>query len=289
MTEPRLRFGPAGNSESFYDAGFTQTVEAFSWLRETFSLGAFEIPFGRGISMSETTAMAIGEKARQEGVVLSAHAPYYINLANPNPAMAEKSMGYIKNTARLLTLMGGERVVLHVGSPKDQPRDQALELCARRLKDTRAALIAAGYPQIRLCLETMGRPSVLGTLEEILTLTQVDDSFLPCVDFAHLHAAGGGAINDQDDFARVLDRIEEALGLPRARQMHMHFSRIEYGSKGEIRHRIFAETDYGPEFSLLAPLLARRGYQGILICESRGTQAEDAAHMQRSYLSHLGG
>lgn len=283
----RVQFGPAGNSESFYAAGFSQTVQAFAWLRENFGLGAFEIPFGRGIGMSETTAQAIGEAAAQEGVCLSAHAPYYINLANPEPGMAEKSIRYILNTARLLAMMGGERVVVHVGSPKEGSREEALALCAQRLVQARAALVEEGLPQIRLCLETMGRPSVIGSLEEILTLTQVDASFLPCIDFAHLHAAGGGAIGQQEDFAAVLDRVESVLGLPRARQMHMHFSRIEYGKKGEIRHRIFAETDYGPEFSQLAPLLAQRGYHGILICESRGTQAEDAALMQQDYLAHL--
>lgn len=285
----RVQFGPAGNSDSFYAAGFSQTVQAFAWLKESFGLGAFEIPFGRGISMSDTTAQAIGEAAAREGVRLSAHAPYYINLANPSPAMAEKSVQYIVNTARLLALMGGDRVVVHVGSPKDQGRETAMALCAERLRLARSALVDAGHPQIRLCLETMGRESVIGTLEEIMALTQVDDSFLPCIDFAHLHAAGGGAINDAADFQRVLDRIEEALGLDRARQMHMHFSRIEFGKKGEIRHRIFAETDYGPEFSQLAPLLAQRGYHGIVICESRGTQAEDAALMQQIYLSSLAG
>jgi len=227
-----------------------------------------------GISMSQDTARAIGEAASSADVSLSVHAPYYINLANPDAALAEKSKGYILDSARLLQSMGGQRLVVHVGSPKGSDREAAIALCAKRL-------VEAGLADIRLCLETMGRPSVLGTMEEILRLVSIDDSFLPCVDFAHLHAINGGALNSNVDFAVVLDRLEAALGQDRARQAHMHFSRIEFGGKGEIRHRTFADAGFGPDFSLLAPLLVSRGYEGTLICESRGTMAEDAAQMLR--------
>ncbi|NLX82492.1 MAG: TIM barrel protein [Clostridiales bacterium] len=283
----RVRFGPAGNSDSFYAAGFSQTVDAFLWQREQFDLDAFEVPFGRGISMSAATAEAIGAAAHQAGVTLSAHAPYYINLANPSDEMAQKSMQYILSAARLLDIMGGSRLVVHVGSPKKESRETAMALSKERLTQTREQLIQKGFEHIRLCLETMGRPSVIGTLDEVLSLVAVDDSFLPCIDFAHLHASGGGAINDAEDFKTVLDAVESSLDLNRARQMHMHFSRIEFGKKGEIRHRVFAETDYGPEPAWLMPLLAQRGYHGVMICESRGNQAEDAAQMQRMYLSYL--
>ena len=288
QTHLSIRFGPAGNSDSFYAAGFSQTVDTFAWQKEHFGLDAFEVPFGRGVSMSAATAEAIGVAAQQAGVSLSAHAPYYINLANPAEEMAQKSIQYILITARMLSIMGGSRVVVHVGSPKKESRETAMALCTRRLSQARAQLISEGFDHIHLCLETMGRPSVIGTLEEIMTLVQVDASFLPCIDFGHLHASGGGAINQQEDFEMVLDTVESALGIDRARRMHMHFSRIEYGKKGEIRHRVFEETEYGPEFSQLAPLLASRGYHGVMICESRGTQAEDAASMKRDYLAHRG-
>ncbi len=282
----RLRVGPSGNSESFYEQGYKQTIDTFSWQQHHFQLDAFEIPFGRGISMSQDTARAIGEAASSADVSLSVHAPYYINLANPDAALAEKSKGYILDSARLLQSMGGQRLVVHVGSPKGSDREAAIALCAKRLVEARAAMVEAGLADIRLCLETMGRPSVLGTMEEILRLVSIDDSFLPCVDFAHLHAINGGALNSNVDFAVVLDRLEAALGQDRARQAHMHFSRIEFGGKGEIRHRTFADAGFGPDFSLLAPLLVSRGYEGTLICESRGTMAEDA-HAMKTTLDAL--
>lgn len=280
-----LRVGPAGNSQSFYDAGYQQTIQTFAWQRRHFDLDAFEVPFGRGTNMSPDTARLIGQAALAEDVSLSAHAPYYINLANTDHSLADKSIGYILDTARLLALMGGTRVVVHVGSPKGDSRAAALSRCAGRLKEARQMLAGEGLDHIRLCLETMGRPGLLGTLEEILELVQADDSFLPCLDFAHLHAISGGGLASAADFETVLDRVESALGRDRARQAHMHFSRIEYGPKGEIRHRTFAEDGYGPDFNHLVPLLVSRAYLGTLICESRGTMAEDAAAIKAAYLA----
>lgn len=279
-----LRVGPAGNSQSFYDEGFKSTEQAFAWQQERFSLDAFEVPFGRGVSMGEDTAERIGQAAGEAGVVLSVHAPYYINLASTEEDKAKRSIQYITDSANLLRTMGGERLVVHVGSPKGQSREEALTACGRRLMMVRQQLKDQGMGDIRLCLETMGRPSVIGTLDEILHLVTLDDSFLPCIDFAHLHAAGGGALNKAEDFAEVLDQIEERIGMERARASHIHFSRIEFGKKGEIRHRIFDETAYGPEFSQLAPLLVQREYNGTIICESRGTMAEDAARIREMLL-----
>ena len=141
----------------------------------------------------------------------------------------------------------------------------------------------AGLGHIRLCPETMGKRNQVGGLKEILDFCQLDERMLPTVDFAHLHAIGCGALNTQDDFAAVLDTVEAELGLERAQQMHMHFSTIEYTQAGEKRHRTFADTDYGPRFELLAPLLKARGYCGTVICECSGTQADDAATMQKMW------
>ena len=158
----------------------------------------------------------------------------------------------------------------------------------KRLADARANLIDLELGDIRLCLETMGRPGLIGTLEEIIQLLETDASFLPCIDFAHLHAVSGGGLDQPEAFAAVLDRLEAGIGLERARLSHMHFSVIEFGGKGEIRHRTFAEPGFGPDFGMLAPLLARRGYHGTLICESRGTMAEDAHRLLQIYHQGLG-
>ncbi len=278
------RFGPAGNSERFYEEGFTRTVDTFQWQKQM-GLTAFEYPFGRGVRMGEDAALEIGQAAKAAGVQISAHAPYYINLANPAPDTREKSLNHIMRSARLLHLMGGTRLVVHVGSPQKGDRQTAMENCGQGLLEARAQLVAERLSHIQLCPETMGKPSVIGTLAETLQLVLLDDSFLPCIDFAHLHAANGGSLQRMEDFAAILDEAEGALGLERARNMHAHFSHIEFGPKGETRHRIFADEGFGPDFSLLAPLLAQRDYRLTIICESRGTMADDAAEMLGMYVA----
>ena len=277
-----IRFGPAGNSESFYAQGYKASWQAPGWLR-AMGLSAYEYSFGRGVNLSEEAAEKIAGYARENDIAVSAHAPYFINLANPDPEKREASFRYITESARLVNLLGGGRVVVHVGAVMKLNREEAMENCRRGIKEAYARLDGIGLSHIHLCPETMGRVSQIGDLRETLSFCQLDDRLIPCIDFAHLHALGRGALNGPEDFAAVLDAVESALGLSRAREMHIHFSTIEYTAAGEKRHRTFAEEAYGPRFRYLAPLLKERGYQPRVICECKGTMAEDAKAMMEMY------
>ncbi len=281
MTGPH--FGPAGNSESFYAAGCRHTYEAFAWIRGM-GLTAFEYPMGRGAALSEEAAKKIGEAAREHGVALSAHAPYYINLANPDREAREKSLAYIRETALRLAWMGGTRMVVHVGSSKGMERKTAIRYSAEGLREALDMLEDGGF-SVRICVETMGKPAQIGDLDETLAFCAGDERLIPCLDFAHLHALGRGCLQETEDFARVLDRVEEVLGGARARAMHIHFSTVEYGENGEKKHRTFADRalGFGPRFECLAPLLKQRAYAPTVICESRGTMTEDARTMLDTY------
>ena len=123
----------------------------------------------------------------------------------------------------------------------------------------------------------------LGTLDEVLALCRVDRRITPCIDFGHLNARTLGGIASKADYVAILDRMEEALGDARARQFQVHFSRIEYTAGGEKRHWTFAETQFGPEPQPLMELLAERRLEPVIICESAGTQAEDARTMAEMY------
>lgn len=281
-----IRFGPAGNSQSFYDAGYNATVQAFAWVK-SMGLTAYEYSFGRGVSLSKDTATAIGKEAAAHGVALSAHAPYYINLANTDSEKREKSFEYILSAARMLSLMGGQRLVVHPGATRNLERSHAVELCAQGLKEARVRLADEGLSHIVLCPETMGKKGQIGDLEETLAFCEADEALVPCIDFAHIHALGQGQLADTEAFARVLDALENKLGKERARLMHVHFSTIEYGASGEKKHHTFAEPEYGPRFEHLAPLLVQRGYQATIICESKGTMAEDAQAMLALYQEAL--
>lgn len=275
-----MLFGTAGNSDSFYAQGYKSTLQAPGWL-EKLGLTAYEYSFGRGVSISQETAEKVGAQAAEHHIAVSVHAPYFINLANPDPEKRENSLTYILDAARAAAWLGGERVVVHVGAVMKLDRAEALANCARGLEEAYRRLDGAGLSATRLCPETMGKYSQIGDLKETLDFCQLDARMLPCVDFAHLHALTGGGLRDEADFLRVLEAVEAALGMERARQMHIHFSTIEFTPAGEKRHRTFAEEKYGPRFESLAPLLKARGYCGRVICECKGTQAEDAQEMRR--------
>ena len=281
-----MLFGPAGNSDRFYEEGYKSTLQAPGWL-ESMGLTAYEYSFGRGVSVSEETARKVAQKAKEHHIVVSVHAPYFINLANPDPEKRENSYRYILDAARAVTWLDGQRVVVHVGAAMKLDRAEALKNCAEGLKEAYKRLDDAGFSDVRLCPETMGKYSQIGDLQETLDFCLLDDRMYPCIDFAHLHALTGGGLKGEDDFIRVLDTIEATLGIKRARQMHMHFSTIEFTPAGEKRHRTFAEEKYGPRFEHLAPHLFARGYCGTVICECKGTQADDAAYMQRIWKEYF--
>ena len=277
-----IRFGPAGNSDSFYAQGYKASWQAPAWLH-AMGLNAYEYSFGRGVQLKEDMAEKIAGFARENDVAVSAHAPYFINLANPDPEKRESSFRYITDSARLVTLLGGDRVVVHVGAVMKLEREAALKNCREGIKEAYLRMDDLGLSQVHLCPETMGRPSQIGDLRETLDFCLLDERLIPCIDFAHLHALGQGALNAEEDFAAVLDAIESTLGMERARIMHVHFSTIEFGPSGEKRHRTFAEEKYGPRFEHLAPLLKKRGYEPRVICECHGTMAEDAKAMMNIF------
>ena len=279
-----IRFGPAGNSDSFYAQGYKHSWQAPAWLRGM-GLSAYEYSFGRGVQLKEEMAETIAARARENDIAVSAHAPYFINLANPDPEKRAASFRYITESARLVSHLGGDRVVVHVGAVMKLERREALKNCREGILEAYLRLDDLGLGAVHLCPETMGRPSQIGDLAETMEFCLLDERLIPCVDFAHLHALGQGALRGTEDFAAVLDEMESALGKERARKMHVHFSTIEFTAAGEKRHRTFAEEAYGPRFEHLAPLLKERGYAPRIICECHGTMAEDAQAMLNIYKS----
>ena len=276
-------FGPAGNSDSF-SAQYKSSLDAPRFLRGM-GLDLYEYQCGRGVNIGEETARALGERAREHGIALSVHSPYFINLSSPEPERRQKNIGYIISSCRAAQQMGAGRVVVHCGGLTGQTREQALANTVSGLCQALQAMDDEGVGEVRLCIETMGKINVLGDLDEVIRICQSDERLLPCIDFGHLNARTMGGMSAQDDLAGALDALHRGLGAERARTFHAHFSKIEYGKGGEVRHLTFADTEYGPEFAPLAALLAERGLAPHIICESAGTQAEDAQAMKSLYLN----
>ncbi len=273
-----IYFGAAGNSDSFYKVGYKNTFEAPDYLREI-GINAYEYQCGRGVRVNPEHCEKLRVNAIEKGIKLSLHAPYFISLSGIEEEKRLKSVDYIMQSAQAARLIGADRIIVHSGSCSKISREEALALAKDTLKIARQALVSAGYEDIHICPETMGKINQLGTLEEVAQLCTVDESFVPCIDFGHLNARTLGGIKGYEDYKAILDHLENTIGVERARSFHAHFSKIEYSAGGEKRHLTFDDEIYGPDFEPLAELLVERNCSPTIICESDGTQAEDAKKM----------
>ena len=277
-------FGPAGNAESFSAMGYKNSLDIPEYI-EKMGLDAYEYQCGRGVKIGEDKADMLGRLAAEKGIKLSLHAPYYISMSSVEEQKRNNSVDYILASARVVNAMGGSRIVVHTGSCGKLPREEALRLAKDTMKKAIAALDNEGLGNIRVCPETMGKMNQLGTLDEVLELCTLDERLLPCIDFGHLNARTLGALKEKQDFAAVLDAIENKLGAARLKEFHSHFSKIEYTAGGEKRHLTFEDTIFGPDYKPLIELIYERGLCPTVICESAGTQAEDALAMKKLYES----
>ena len=213
-------------------------------------------------------------------ITVTLHAPYFISLSSVEAEKRDNSVNYIAESLR-----AADKLVKKVNATPAHYGRSDLYLAKQTLQ-TVALRQSEGLKAI-ICPETMGKINQLGTLDEVIELCTLDDEMLPCVDFGHLNARTHGEIKTIDDYAAMLDKIENTLGHDRLSQMHIHFSKIEYTNSGERRHLTFADEIYGPQYEPLCELLAKRNLNCTVICESDGTQAEDASLMKKAYLGYL--
>ncbi len=281
-------FGPAGNSQSFQEMGYKKTIQVPEYLNRM-GLDIYEYQCGHGVRISEKAAQEFGQEAKEKGILLSVHSPYYISLSSVEEEKREKSIDYMIQTAQAAHAMGADRIVIHSGSCAKISREEALSLAGDTLLRAQKKLDELGMEEIHLCPETMGKFNQLGDFGEVMALCRLEDRFIPCIDFGHLNARTLGQINSTGAFQQLLTTMEQVLGTERAHHFHAHFSKIEYTEKGgEKRHLTFEDTLYGPEFEPLGELLAKGNYSPRIICESAGTQAEDARQMKELYQNAVG-
>ncbi|SCJ48051.1 Probable endonuclease 4 [uncultured Flavonifractor sp.] len=279
------KFGPAGNAESF---PYKSSVDAPRWLSEL-GLDAYEYQCGKGVNVGEETARKLGAAAAANSVALSLHAPYFINLANPDPESLKKTTGYIIAACRAADWMGATRVVIHSGALMKRTRREAQDIALNSLKEIVAAVDGEGFGHITLCPETMGKINQLGDLDEVLELCTLDERLTPCIDFGHLYARTLGELEGHEACVRMLDRVAEVLGEERASRFHSHFSKIQFTlGGGEKMHLTFDQDEFGPDPAPLMAEIARRNWNPTFICESAGTQAEDAVTMKKLYQAAQG-
>lgn len=281
--ENKLRFGPSGNSKIFYDAGYKHSVDAPKFCSEL-GLSAYEYSFGRGFTMSLETAKVLGQEAKKNNILLSMHAPYYINFANPSDEMAQKSFQYVKKGMEYIQASQGRDLVVHLASCGKLDRSQALLLTQKRLNECLKViydsnLANAGY----ICPETMGKYMQIGTYKEIIDFCATDKILIPTFDFGHINCIMQGDLKTEDDYKRIFDYSFEKLGEYKTKNCHIHFSKIEYSDKGEIKHLNLSDTQFGPEFEPLAHVISKYNLTPTVISESKEMMMEDALKLKEIY------
>lgn len=278
-----IKFGPSGNSELYHSKGYQGSSNSAKWVKDM-GLNAFEYSFGRGVNVSEQKAIEIGESFKNYGVEISVHCPYFINFAGVDEQKVENSYGYVLSSLKIGKLMGAKRAVFHPAAQGKLDRETAVNLTKERLKILADKIYENGFDDMIVCPETMGKSAQIGTVQEIVDFCKIAPFYYPCVDFGHVNSLWQGALKSPSDYVDIFDTIESGLGFDKLNNMHVHFSKIMYSGKGEVKHLTFEDTEYGPNPEDFITALKIKKIQPYIVSESAGTQDIDAKIMQELYL-----
>lgn len=270
----RLLFGSAGIPHS---ARIKSTAGGVSRIAEL-GLGCLEIEFVQGVKMGEATAREVAKVAAETGIKLSVHAPYYINFNAHDPEKLQASLHRLLQAARIGALCGAQTVVVHTAFYLGDPPEEVYQRVKQRLQDVIRQLKQENN-RIWIRPEVMGKGSEFGSLVEVLRMCAEVEGLAPAIDVAHLHAREG-KINSYPEFAAVFEQVKKTLGRDGLDNLHIHFSGIRYGAKGEISHLNLKASD----FQYVELLRALRDFEakGTIICESPNLE-EDALLLQSTY------
>lgn len=272
-----LLFGTAGNPRS--TGGNKSTLDGIERIAEL-GLDCMELEFVQGVRMGEGSARLVAGVASREGVRLSAHAPYFINLNAREPEKIRASQDRILQAARIAALCGAESVTFHAAFYLGDPPGKTYNTVKKYLGEILNQLGQENI-RVRLSPEVTGKASQFGTIDELLNLSAELEGVAPCIDFAHWHARTG-KFNSYPEFTSILRQVEERLGRAALDDMHIHVSGVKYGGKGEISHLNLGESDL--RYVELLSALKDYSVKGIVICESPNLE-EDALLLQTTYNS----
>ncbi len=271
MAFPHLFFGTAGIPLSTNKTRGFNTINGIRRVKEL-GLGSMELEFVRSVNITPERAPEVRKAAEKEGVFLTCHGQYFINLNSLEAAKQKASIERVLNAARIASWCGAWSVCFHAGYFLGQEPKRVYEKIKFALKDIVATLKDEGHT-LWVRPETTGKPTQFGSIHELVELSSELEQVQPCVDFAHLHAREG-KINTREEWKEVLALIEKKLGTEALKQMHIHMNGIVYGPKGEKHHVNLDEP--ASDFKYKELLQVLKGYKvaGTVTCESPDTQGD---------------
>ena len=242
-------------------------------------LSAMELEFVHSVNISKEKAPEVKKTAQENGIILSCHAPYYINLNSVDKKKLEASINRVYSAAKVSNLCGAWSVCFHPGFYQGMDSKEVFDRIKNATKEIEEKLRQDGN-KIWLRPETTGKPSAFGSWEELLDFSSGFEQVMPCIDFAHLHARSNGKFNSVAEWNNVLEQVEKKLGKNGLQNMHIHLSGIEYSIKGEKNHLILEKSDF--KYKELLKVLKDFKAAGVVICESPNIE-EDALLLQKTY------
>lgn len=270
-----VRFGPAGRPINYKG----KTEEVCEYIKEI-GLGAFEYQATYGVRLKKQSGLKLRENAEKNDVLVSIHAPYYINLCSQKDKTIKKSIMRLVQSAKAADWLNAYRIVFHMGFYTKYSPEEAMGRCKKALEELIEKCEGYGIKNYTFAPETTGKKSQFGSFDELISICQLFDNLTLTVDFAHMHARSGGSIKSKEDYLKIFDKIEAELG---PSILHSHFTKIEYTDAGERRHHVLRNEKYGPPLIPLLQLISENDYSVTIICETPLLDV-DALQMKEEFI-----
>lgn len=274
----KLNFLTAGMPLSTGKASYGRAFEILSELK----LDGMELEFVHGVRMSDETRELVKKERESRSLVLTAHAPFYVNLNSKEEEKADASVQRIIETGLAAQATGAFSITFHAAYYMQQDKEYVYQVVKKRVGEI-SDVFKKEKINVWIRPETTGKGTQWGDLEEIIRLSKEFDNVLPCIDFSHLHARSVGKYNTYDEFSQILETVGKELGQRALDNFHAHLAGIEYGAKGEKKHLIMEQSDMN--YKDLLKALKEFNVKGALVCES--PNIEDDALLFKDYYYSL--
>ena len=224
--------------------GFNKGTQLLGSLDEALSYGANTFMFYTGApqntfryDINDALTKEAYKKMEANGVALDkviVHAPYIINLANPESAKHDFALNFLKQEVSRCEKLGIKNMVLHPGSHVGSGIDKGIELIVDGLNK-----VLDDDNSVCILLETMaGKGSEVGSsfseIKRIIDGVSKKDLIGVCLDTCHIHDAG----YDLNDFDKILDEFDKTVGIKYIKCVHINDSKNICGARRDRHENI---------------------------------------------------
>lgn len=291
-----IKFCVAGFPVNFFSSKYGKKREnIFKWIKEN-NLDGIELQCTYGIKMSDEQALLYRKLVKENNLIITIHAPYYISLASTKPEVVERSKLEIIKAFELAKKIDAKRIIFHPGAgygKNELDRQEGLKRLIDALNSIEKEL---DTKNIKLYPEIGGKINQLGSLDEIIEICKNVKYARPCIDLAHLHARELGSMASKEAIISVLNKIENELGRDILEETHFHVYPVDYTDKGEKIHKAFGDKkeieqlslfdnddDYYPKAEDYIAAIKEMNIKPITICEAHNSQDKGAILMKKIY------